>query len=208
MIWRIKIFLSPPCVPSKTLCEFLISALYDTCLSNLVFLHSITITILCEELQLRSYSLHNILRLAVTSALFDQLTFECTWKSGSTASRRINLEAAVEVFLSFVIVFFSLRVRRRGSSGFLAEYQVGFSHPRPVRLPSCSPPKSITPLARTTWEKIKLAPPPTLTAFLPRATHNPCQFLLCSTYVPVQKKLAPKCSSSFKNLGFLTFRTD
>lgn len=119
-----------------------------------------------------------------------------------------QLEATVEVFLSFNVVFFSLRVRRRRSSRFLAEYQRGFSHPRPVRLPSCSPHKSITPLARTTWEKIKLAPPPTPTAFLPRATHSPCQFLLCSTYDPVQKKLAPKRSSVSKILVPFTSSTD
>lgn len=121
---------------------------------------------------------------------------------------RNQLQATVEVFLSFVIVFFSLRVRRRGSSRFLVEYQLGFSHPRPVRLPSCSPHKSITPLARTTWEKIKLAPPPSPTAFLPRATHNPCQFLVCSTYVPVQKKLAPKGSPVSKILVSFTSSTD
>jgi hypothetical protein len=165
-----------------------------------IYIHVITRTILREALQLGSYSLHNVLHHAVTSSLSDQLTSvgfnKFTWKSGSSPSLGISLKSPPKHSCPS-----SSSSSPWECSRFLAEYQLGFRHPRPVRLPSCSPYKSITPLARTTWEKIKLAPLLPLAAFLPGATHNPCQFLLRSMYVPVRKKLARKWISSFKTPG-------
>lgn len=90
-------------------------------------------------------------------------------------SRKLNRpEATVKVCPSFATMF-SLRAERRGSSRqlrLLAEYQLGLLHPHPVRLPSCSPYKSITPPARTTRGKIKLAPTPPTPGCLPATSYT------------------------------------
>jgi hypothetical protein len=69
---------------------------YDTCPPHHIFLHLITLTILREELQLRSSSLFNVLRLAVTSPLFDQLTCVGSISAHERVAQLLQLELTVE----------------------------------------------------------------------------------------------------------------